>query len=186
MSNPTYFYLPFLMLLIVVHLLFINQNTATATVNNDMVPFIRKSCAVTEYPDTCVSVLEGDPRSRIATDLKNLTKISMDIVYEEAIGLKSLFIKAGENVTDPVLKMNIGSCIGEFETCSFHMKTYGIPSFENGDYADAISQVTYCIDCSSNCTDTGTKLFNEEIETLFNLSTDVLGLSSMVPSRTNM
>ncbi|KAK2640687.1 hypothetical protein Ddye_028482 [Dipteronia dyeriana] len=168
------------MLFIVVHLLFVNQNTAMALVNNDAIPLIRKSCAVTRYPDTCVSVLEGDPCSRIAPDIKNLTRISMDIVYKEAIELKSLFIKARECVTDPVLKRNIDFCIREFETCSFNMKTYGIPRVENGDYEGAINEVFYCIDCSSNCTNAGTKLFNKEIETFFNFSTVAIDLSLSV------
>ena len=112
--------------------------------------------------------------------------LSMDIVYEEAIELKSLFIKVGENATDLVLKMNIRTCIREFDTCSFHMKTYGIPSFENGDYADANAQDTYCIDGSDTCKDAGTKLFNKKIETLFNLSCNVLDFLSMLPLRKNM
>ncbi|TXG65287.1 hypothetical protein EZV62_006562 [Acer yangbiense] len=186
MLNPTCFYLPFLMFFIVVPLLSVNQSSATATVNNDAVPFIRKSCNGTEYPDTCIYVLEGDPRSRTTTDLKNLTRISMDIVYEEAIELKSLFIKAGENATDPVLKMNIRSCIGEFDIGSYHVKTYGIPYFEKGDYANANSQIGYIVGGSSNCNDTGTKLFNKEVETSFNFSCNVLDLLSMLPSGTNV
>ncbi|KAL5783815.1 hypothetical protein ACOSP7_008844 [Xanthoceras sorbifolium] len=118
---------------IVVHILFINQNTATAIGNNDEVSLIRKSCIGTDFPDTCISVLEADPHSTTAANLKNLTRVSMDIVYEEAQGLVSLFTKAGENVTDRFLKQNINGCIEKFSGSSYHVKEYGIPYFENGD-----------------------------------------------------
>ncbi|KAK2638969.1 hypothetical protein Ddye_026764 [Dipteronia dyeriana] len=180
MSNPTCFYL--LMSFIVVHLLSVDQSTATTTINNDVIPFIRMSCNGTEYPHTCISVLEGDPRSRTTTDLKNLTRISMEIVYEEAIELNSLFIKAGENATDPILKSNIRLCIGEFDIGSYHVKIYGIPYFDEGDYANANGQIGYIVGGSSNCNDTGTKLFNKEVETSFNFSCSVLDLLSMLPS----
>ena len=94
MANPTCFYISLLMLYIVVHVLFVNQNTATETSNNDKVTFIKKSCNGTKISYTCLSVLDVDSRSRSATDLKNLTRISMDILYEESIGLKLVFFKA--------------------------------------------------------------------------------------------
>ncbi|TXG65286.1 hypothetical protein EZV62_006561 [Acer yangbiense] len=61
-----------------------------------------------------------------------------------------------------------------------------VDSFENGDYADANAQDTYCIDGSDTCRDAGTKLFNKKIETLFNLSCNVLDFLSMLPLRKNM
>ena len=70
------------MLSIVLHVLFVDHNTAIATSNNDEVPLIRQSCKATSVPDTCILVLEADSRSRSATDLKSLTRISMDIIYE--------------------------------------------------------------------------------------------------------
>ncbi|KAK2638978.1 hypothetical protein Ddye_026773 [Dipteronia dyeriana] len=119
---------------------------------------------------------KSDPRSRTTTDLKNLTRISMEIVYDEAIELKSLFIKAGENATDPFLKMNIRLCIDEFGNGSYRVKRYGIPYFDKGEYANAISEIGFIVDGSSSCNDTGTKLFNKEVETSFNFSCNVLDL----------
>ncbi|KAK0578318.1 hypothetical protein LWI29_008560 [Acer saccharum] len=170
------------MLSIVLHVLFVDHNTVTATSNNDEVSLIRQSCKATSVPDTCISVLEADSRSRSATDLKSLTRISMDIVYEEAIGLKSLFIKAEENATDPVLKRNIKQCIDSFEDCSYHMKNVAIPDFEKGNYRDANIDVDVCVVCAYDCTDTGIKLFNREIVTLSDFSGDVLAFLNMLNS----
>ncbi|TXG47303.1 hypothetical protein EZV62_026597 [Acer yangbiense] len=182
MVNPTSCYLPLLMLSIVLYVLFIDHNTATTTSYNDEVPLIRQSCKATSVPDTCISVLEADSRSRSATDLKTLTRISMDIVYEEAIGLKLLFIKAEENVTDPVLKRNIKQCIDSFEDCINNMKNVGIPDFEKGNYREANIDVDVCVVCAGDCMDTGIKLFNREIVTLFDFSGDVLAFLNMLHS----
>ncbi|KAK0601437.1 hypothetical protein LWI29_024266 [Acer saccharum] len=168
------------MFFIIIHLLSVNQITVTAIVNNDVVSFIKKSCNGTEFPDTCISILEGDPRSKTTTDLKSLTRISMNIVYEEGIELTSLFIKAGENANDPFLKMNIRTCIEEFDIGSYRVKTYGIPAFEKGDYAEANNEIGFIVGGSSNCNDTGIKLFNKKVETSFNFSRNVLDLLSQI------
>ncbi|KAK2644180.1 hypothetical protein Ddye_019375 [Dipteronia dyeriana] len=182
MVNPTSFYIPILILSIVLHILYVDHNTVTATSNSDKVPFIRQSCKATSVPDTCISVLEADSRSRNATDLKSLTRISIDIVYEEAIGLKLLFIKAEENVTDPVLERNVKLCIKSFDYCSYHIKTAAIPDFEEGNYRDANIDVDFCGGCANDCTDTGIKLFNREIATLYDFSGDVLAFLNMLRS----
>ncbi|KAH7574647.1 hypothetical protein JRO89_XS03G0326100 [Xanthoceras sorbifolium] len=78
----------------------------------------------------------------------------MDIVYEEAQGLVSLFTKAGENVTDRFLKQNINDCIEKFSASSYHVKEYGIPYFENGEYEGANEEVSYCTNAASSCKDT--------------------------------
>ncbi|TXG47301.1 hypothetical protein EZV62_026595 [Acer yangbiense] len=182
MVKPTCFYLPFLMLSVVLRVLFVDHNTVTATSNNDEVPLIRQSCKATSFPNTCISVLEADSRSRNATDLKSLTRISMDIVYEEAIVLKSLFIKAEENVTDPVSKRSVKQCIDSFEDCINNMKNVGIPDFEKGNYRDANIDVDFCAVCANDCRDTGIKLFNKEIVTFFDFSGDVLAFLNMLHS----
>ena len=182
MANPTCFYLHFLMLYIVVRVLFVNQNTTTATSNNDEVTLIKKSCNGTEFPYTCLSVLEADSRSRNATDLKSLTRISIDIICEQAIELKSLFIKAKENVTDPRLKSNVRVCIRAFDYCNYDMKTDGIPDFEKGNYFDANLDVGVCVVSASDCSDTGIKLFNREIAAFYNFSADVLPFINMLDS----
>ncbi|KAL5783816.1 hypothetical protein ACOSP7_008845 [Xanthoceras sorbifolium] len=92
------------MLSITVHFLFINQNIVTAIKNNDKVSLIRKSCKGTDIPDTCISILDVDPHCRAAVNFKSLTRVSIDIVYEDAIGLVLLFTKAEENATDHFLK----------------------------------------------------------------------------------
>ncbi|KAK0599991.1 hypothetical protein LWI29_010503 [Acer saccharum] len=170
------------MLSIVLHVLFVNQNTVTARSNNDEVSLIRKSCNVTHYLDTCLSVLEADSRSRSATDLKSLTRISIDIICEQAIELKSLFIKAKENVTDPRLKSNVRVCIEAFDYCNYDLKTHGIPDFEKGNYFDANRDVDVCAVGASDCSYTGIKLFNREIATLFNFSADVVSFINMLDS----
>ncbi|KAK3188092.1 hypothetical protein Dsin_027653 [Dipteronia sinensis] len=154
----------------------------TATSNNDEVSLIRQACKATSVPDTCISVLEADSRSRSATDLKSLTRISMDIIYEEAIGLTSLFIKAEENVTDPILKRNVKQCIDSFDDCSYHIKNVAIPDFEKGNYRDANIDVDFCVVSADDCKDTGIKLFNREIATLFDFSGDVLAFLNMLHS----
>ncbi|TXG65288.1 hypothetical protein EZV62_006563 [Acer yangbiense] len=110
----------------------------------------------------------------------------MNIVYEEGIELTSLFIKAGENATDPFLKMNIRTCIEEFDIGSYRVKTYGIPAFEKGDYAEANNEIGFIVGGSSNCNDTGIKLFNKKVETSFNFSRNVLDLliSAQLPNVT--
>ncbi|KAK3198519.1 hypothetical protein Dsin_021934 [Dipteronia sinensis] len=173
MAKPTCFHLSHIVLSIVVHVLFVNHNIATATSNNDEISLIKKSCSSTQFPNTCVSVLEADSRSRNATNLKSLTRISMDIVCEEVIVLKSLFIKAEENITDPVLKHTVEYCLKEFEDCIYHMKKYAIPSFEKGDYAKANDKVNVCVISSDDCHDTGIKLFSREIVTLFNFKINI-------------
>ncbi|KAK3198529.1 hypothetical protein Dsin_021944 [Dipteronia sinensis] len=186
MANPTCFYFHFLMLYVVVHVLFVDQNTVTATSNNEEVSLIKKSCNGTKFPDTCLSVLEADSRSRSATDLKSLTRISMDILYEEAVGLKSLFIKVKENVTDPDLKKKVSVCIDAFEFCNHNVKTFGIPDFEKGDYFHANADIGFCQDGAIDCTDTGINMFNREIETLANFTLDVLDFLNTLDSGKNM
>ncbi|KAL5783818.1 hypothetical protein ACOSP7_008847 [Xanthoceras sorbifolium] len=139
---------------IVVHILFINQNTATAIGNNDEVSLIRKSCIGTDFPDTCISVLEADPRSTAAANLKNLTRVSMDI--------------------------NINDCIEKFSASSYHVKEYGIPYFENGDYEGANEEVSYCTNAASSCKDTGIKFFSKEIEIFYDFSADLLQFLRML------
>ncbi|KAK0600850.1 hypothetical protein LWI29_018952 [Acer saccharum] len=104
----------------------------------------------------------------------------MNIIYEEGIKLTSLFIKAGENATNPFLKMNIRTCIQEFDIGSYRVKTYGIHAFENGDYAEANNEIGFIVGGSSNCNDTGIKLFNKKVETSFNFSRNVLDLSIVI------
>ncbi|KAL5783819.1 hypothetical protein ACOSP7_008848 [Xanthoceras sorbifolium] len=104
----------------------------------------------------------------------------MDIVYEEAQGLVSLFTKAGENVTDRFLKQNINDCIEKFSASSYHVKEYGIPYFENGEYEGANEEVSYCTNAASSCKDTGITLFSKEIEIFYDFSADVLQFLRML------
>ncbi|KAK3198551.1 hypothetical protein Dsin_021966 [Dipteronia sinensis] len=182
MKNPTCFYIRLLMLYIVVYILFVEQNTATTTSNNDEVSLIRQSCNVTDYPDTCLSILEADHRSRSATDLKSLTRISMDILCEHSIGLKSLFIKAKENVTGPRDESSVRVCIQGFDYCNFDVKKNGIPHFEKGNYFELNRDIGVCAVCANDCIDTGINLFNKEIVTLRDLSIDILSFIDMLPS----
>ncbi|KAK2638846.1 hypothetical protein Ddye_026641 [Dipteronia dyeriana] len=180
MTNPTCFYLHLLMLSIVLHVLFVNQNIATAISNNDEVSLIRNSCDGTHYLGTCLSVLEADSRSKSATDLKSLTRISMDIVCEEAIGLKSLFTAAEKNITDPNLIKNVKKCIEVSDYCNYRIKTFGIPDFEEGNYRFANISAKDCVDCATDCSFTGIKLFNKEIVTLHDFSADVQDFINML------
>ncbi|KAL5783814.1 hypothetical protein ACOSP7_008843 [Xanthoceras sorbifolium] len=183
MVNTTSFYLPLLILSVVLHLLFVKQNTATITIwSDDGVSLIRESCNGSHYPDTCISVLEADSRSIATTNLKSLARVSLDIVYEEVTGLVSLFTKARENATDHFLKQNIDLCINEFDLSSHHVKEDAIPAFEKGDYQTTNDQVGYCVDSAGYCNDTGIKLFNKEIQTLYNFSADVLHFCKMLSS----
>ncbi|KAK3197934.1 hypothetical protein Dsin_021349 [Dipteronia sinensis] len=89
--------LPFFVLSIAIRLLFVSQNNIVTAKddNNGVLSLIRKTCYNgTPFPDTCVTVLEADPRSRAATDLISLSLSAMDIVYEDAKYITSCFVKA--------------------------------------------------------------------------------------------
>ncbi|KAK3198558.1 hypothetical protein Dsin_021973 [Dipteronia sinensis] len=78
MANSTYFYIPLLILSIIVHVLFVNQNTTIVTSNDDKVTLIKKSCNDTKFLDIYLSVLYADSRNRSTTNLKSLTTLSMN------------------------------------------------------------------------------------------------------------
>ena len=71
---------------IAIHLLVIvNQDSASATTDysNEITDLITKSCRGTKFPNICVSILEANPHSKSATNLKNLSRIVIDILREK-------------------------------------------------------------------------------------------------------
>ncbi|KAL5783851.1 hypothetical protein ACOSP7_008880 [Xanthoceras sorbifolium] len=177
-------YLPLFVFSIVIHLLLIHhQNTVIATDYSNDVSLITKSCSGTKVPSVCTSILEADPRSKAATNLKWLSRVGIDILCEKANETISIFKKAAESETDPSLKQNLEFCGRIFGDCSYVVQHEGIPYFESGDYKSAKMEIYTCCVTASDCQDTGIKLFSKEVQTLYNFTADMTNFMDMLSSK---
>ncbi|KAK3198013.1 hypothetical protein Dsin_021428 [Dipteronia sinensis] len=178
-------HLPLFVFSIVIYLLLIvNQDSASAKTayTNEVNDLITKSCSGTKFPNTCVSILEADPRSKAATNLKNLSRIAIEILPEKINEIVSLFTKVEKNVTDPNSKHNIAICIKVLCESYYNIKSWGIPDFDSGKYGDVKIDVNSCAISAIECRDTGTQFFSKEVETLYNFSLDIRNFMDMLSS----
>ncbi|KAM3319177.1 pectinesterase inhibitor-like [Capsicum chacoense] len=80
------------------------------TLTNVRADLINDVCSKTKKPATCLSALNGDPRSKSAT-LEGLATISIDISLKNTQSGRDLANSLLKQATDPKLKTRYNSCL---------------------------------------------------------------------------
>ncbi|KAK2990205.1 hypothetical protein RJ640_014657 [Escallonia rubra] len=116
------------------------QCSTSAPIKDD--DLIAKSCAQTEYPDTCVSDLQADPRSS-NVDVAGLARIMLDLSVAKAKDILSRIRQLSAGTTDRVLKRYLDGCITQYDSAVSKFLPDAIADLQAKNYAFARTNAGY-------------------------------------------
>ncbi|XP_038698096.1 uncharacterized protein LOC119995666 [Tripterygium wilfordii] len=138
-------------------------------VTADNESLIAKTCNQTDYPQDCTSNLDSDPRSAHAKDIKELARISLEILASKVNNTASAFQKALVGERESYEEWSyVMVCTYGYNSSRVNM-TNSVRLVEGDKYQDAYKEVeavksetTHCMSfplSEPNLVDINTKLF---------------------------
>ncbi|PHT53813.1 Pectinesterase inhibitor [Capsicum baccatum] len=121
------------------------------TLTNVRADLINDVCSKTKKPATCLSALNGDPRSKSAT-LEGLATISIDISLKNTQSGRDLVNSLLKQATDPKLKTRYNSCLENYNDTIDDLKELP-PFLKSKDYIGLNVHSSAALDGPITCDD---------------------------------